>query len=44
MGVRGVAGGSAASMDKTFTTGLRPVENWQTALRAGDVKNFVFLD
>ena len=34
---RGVVGGFAASLAKTFTTGLRPVENRQTAL-AGEEK------
>jgi len=30
--VRVVVGGFAANINKTFTTGLRPVENRQTAL------------
>ena len=34
---RVVVGGCAANMNKTFTTGLRPMENRQTAL-AGDGK------
>jgi len=35
--VRVVVGGCAANINKTFTTGLRPVENRQTAL-AGEGK------
>ena len=33
--VKVVVGGSAANMNKTFTIGLRPMENRPTALRAG---------
>ena len=34
-GVRAVVGGSAANMNKTFTTGLCPMENRPTALTGG---------
>ena len=33
--LRVVVGGFAASMNKTFTTGLRPMENRPTALMGG---------
>ena len=37
--MRVVVGGCAANMNKTFTTGLRPMENRPTALTGGEMRS-----